>query len=56
MGNQERKCSAARRTSCEKMDQRQEPKKEIKKEVAINALDSENLETETIHEYQDDWV
>ena len=27
-------------------------KKERKKKVAINALDRENLETETIHEYQ----
>lgn len=26
--------------------------KKRKKEVAINALDRENLETETIHEYQ----
>ena len=33
-------------------NQKKEIKKERKKEVAINALNRENLETETIHEYQ----
>ena len=57
MGNQEKNCSEARRTECEKMDLRQEQKKKLeKKEKSSNQCTHENLETETIHEYQDDWV
>ena len=36
----------------QKKEIKKERKKERKKEVAINALNRENLETETIHEYQ----